>query len=197
MKKILLAASVVALLTVSCNKQNKAPESTTPSESVAAVTSGQIAFIQLDSLINHYNMYIDLRTAYEAKAQKADQELTALGRGLERDIQDYQEKVQKGLVTRSQAQTLEESLNTKQQNFVQRRDQVMGNLAEEEQVMLNQIHHAITEYVNEFNSDKRYSMILSSSAAGPVINADPSLDLTNMILEGLNKKYAASAAAKK
>ena len=71
------------------------------------------------------------------------------------------------------------------------RDQVMSELAEEEQVMLNRIHYSITEYLKEFNSDYRYKMILSSSTTGPVLNADPSLDLTQIILEGLNKKYAA------
>ena len=102
-------------------------------------------------------------------------------------MRDYQDKIQKGLVTRSQAQSIEENLNKKQQSFMQHRDQVMSELAEEEQVMLNRIHYSITEYLKEFNSDYRYKMILSSST---VLNADPSLDLTQIILEGLNKKYA-------
>ena len=77
-------------------------------------------------------------------------------------------------------------LNISLQTFSQ-----IGDRAEEEQVMLNRIHYSITEYLKEFNSDYRYKMILSSSTTGPVLNADPSLDLTQIILEGLNKKYAA------
>lgn len=191
MKKILLAASVAALLMVGCNNKNNAPGQVSGNDSVVSVSS-QVAYINLDSLIGNYKMYIDLRAAYEAKAKKADTELTSRGRSLERDIADYQEKVQKGLVTRSQAQTIEEGLNTKQQSFMQHRERVMGEMAEEEQVMLNQIQHSIIEFLKEFNSDHRYGMILSTTAAGPILNADPALDLTNVVLSGLNKKYTES-----
>lgn len=119
MKKVLLAASVVALLAVGCKTKGNAIPGTSQNDSVTSIASGQLAYINLDSLVGHYDMYLDLRAAYEEKAKKADNDLTARGRSLERDIQDYQDKVQKGLVTRSQAQTLEEGLNSKQQSFMQ------------------------------------------------------------------------------
>lgn len=53
-------------------------------------------------------MYLDLRAEYEAKAKKADAELTSKGRSLESDLKDYQNKIDKGLVTRSEAMTMPE-----------------------------------------------------------------------------------------
>ena len=189
MKRILIAVSA-ALLLAACNNKNSASTAggtvTGADSSQSAVAAGgDIAYFNIDSLVSRYDMYI-----YEQKAKKADTELPSKGRSLENDVRDYQDKIQKGLVTRSQAQSIEENLNKKQQSFMQHRDQVMSELAEEEQVMLNRIHYSITEYLKEFNSDYRYKMILSSSTTGPVLNADPSLDLTQIILEGLNKKYA-------
>ena len=194
MKRILIAVSG-ALLLAACNNKNSASTAggtvTGADSSQSTVAAGgDIAYFNIDSLVSRYDMYIDLRAAYEQKAKKADTELTSKGRSLENDVRDYQDKIQKVLVTRSQAQSIEENLNKKQQSFMQHRDQVMSELAEEEQVMLNRIHYSITEYLKEFNSDYRYKMILSSSTTGPVLNADPSLDLTQIILEGLNKKYA-------
>lgn len=90
---------------------------------------------------------------------------------------------------------MEENLNKQQQTFVEHRDKVMAEMAEEEQVMLNRIHYSITQYLKEFNSDYRFKMIVSSTGAGPVLNADPSLDLTEVLLEGLNKQYAAEKQA--
>ena len=159
-------------------------------DTVTTAASASVAYFNIDSLISKYDMYTDLRSAYEEKAKKADAELTSKGRALERGVRDYQEKVQNGLVTRAQAQGLEENLNRQQQAFVQHRDQVMGEMAEEEQVLLNQIHFSITEYLKEFNKDYRYSVILSTSTGGPIYNADPKLDITTVLLEGLNKKYA-------
>ena len=201
MIKFLLAVSAAALLAAGCNKQNNAPAAennateNAPAASSATATSGDIAYFNIDSLVNRYDMYTDLRAAYEEKAKKAENELTSKGRSLENSVRDYQEKIQKGLVTRSQAQTMEENLNKQQQTFVEHRDKVMAEMAEEEQVMLNRIHYSITQYLKEFNSDYRFKMIVSSTGAGPVLNADPSLDLTEVLLEGLNKQYAAEKQA--
>ena len=93
--------------------------------------------------------------------------------------------------------TMQENLEKKQQSFVQHRDKVMNELAEQEQVMLNKIHYNITEYLKEFNSDYRFKIILSTTSGGPVMNADPSLDITQIVLEGLNKKYAAEGTTNK
>ncbi len=61
--------------------------------------------------------------------------------------------------------TMQENLEKKQQSFVQHRDKVMNELAEQEQVMLNKIHYNITEYLKEFNSDYRFKIILSTTSA--------------------------------
>lgn len=202
MKKILFILSVVALVTVGCNKNRNAANggaqaAGTSDSSGVAITSGDIAYINIDTLISHYAMYTDLRAAYEEKVKKAETEVNAKGRSLENGMRDYQNKVEKGLVTRAQAQTMEENLNKQQQSFLQHRDKVMGELGEEEQVLMNQIHYSIMEYVKAFNSDFRFKMILSTTSGGPVVNADPSLDITAVILEGINKEYASTNKAAK
>ncbi len=189
MKNLFIAACAFALLAVSCNDKSasvQTPE--TSGETVA--TTGKIAYVRIDTLINQYNMYIDLRAAYEEKAKKADTELTSKSRSLERQVRDYQEKIQNGLVTRSQAQSIEEDLTRQQQNFIQHRDKVMGEMAEEEQVMLNQIQYSITEFIKDLNKDYQYDLILSTTGNTPILSGNPALDITSTVLEGLNKKYA-------
>lgn len=72
---------------------------------------------------------------------------------------------------------------------------MVGELAEEEQVLLNQIQYSIVEFLKEFNSDYRYGMIISTTGAGPVLHANPAFDLTKEVLAGLNKKYTQTKAA--
>ena len=55
----------------------------------------------------------------------------------------FQNKIDKGLVTRSEAATMQENLEKKQQDFLSHRDKVMSELAEEEQVMLNKIQKGL------------------------------------------------------
>lgn len=198
MKKILLAASAVALLAAAgCADKKGTSTAVSGADTVTVAASASVAYFNLDTLLTKYDMYIDMRSAYEEKVQKADAELTSKGRAWERNVRDYQEKVQNGLVTRAQAQTIEENLNKQQQAFVSHRDKVMGEMAEEEQVMLNQIQYSITEYLKEFNKDYQYGVILSTTTAGPIFNADPKLDITTVLLEGLNKKYASEKGKNK
>lgn len=191
MKKIILVATAVVLIVAGCKPKNSSEGvSAFNADSTGTVHSAQVAYINMDSLIMKYDMYINLSGAYQAKASKADSDLTSKGRSLERDVADYQNKVQNQLVTRAQAQTIEESLTKKQQAFIEQRDRVVAELNEEESVMLNQIHHSIIEFLKEYNSDYRYGVILSTNAGGPILHANPALDITKEVLAGLNKKYA-------
>lgn len=202
MKKSLIAliSAVSALLVFGLSSCGNSTNGSSDTAEVVAETlevstsdapSNTIAYIHLDSLVADYAMYIDLSAKFEEKAAKVEKELTSKGRRFEKDVADFQEKVEKGLITRSQGATMQEELQRRQQEFVQNRDAAMQEMAEEERVLLNNIQYNIIEYLKEFNADKRYGIIISTSVAGPILNADPALDITAKVLEGLNKKYAA------
>lgn len=199
MRKLLIIASLSALAFMACkggsNSTNNTGDTTAAGEFVGT-GEFSIAYVNMDSLISKFDMYKDLRAKYEEKAQKVEKELTNKGRSFERAVADYQEKVQKGLVTRSQAAQIEEDLERQQNSFISYRDNALEDLGEEEAVMMNQIQHSIVEYVKELNADKKYSMILYNTASGPIIDAVASLDITSQVLEGVNKKYTSAKPAK-
>ena len=150
----------------------------------------QVAYIRIDSLISKYDLFVDKSSELQAKAAKAENELTTKGRSLERAVADAQNKVDKGLVTRSQAAELQQQLQQQEQNFYQHRDKVQQELAEDEQVMMNNIYNNLNEFLAEFNADYRYGMIIATSGGAPVIHANPELDITAEVLKALNDKYA-------
>lgn len=155
--------------------------------------NGKIVYVQIDSIMRGYGMAIDLQEAFAKKSEKAQNELNAKGRSLEREMRDYQEKAQKGLITRFQAQDIEEGLQKKQQSVLAYRDRMMQELGEEEAVMMNRISDAIMQYVKKYNAEKKFSMIISTQGANTVLMADPSLNITDELLAGLNAEYRAQA----
>jgi len=193
MKKALIVFAAAALALAGC-KGGGAKTDVAASDSVATAGSGQIAYINLDSLTNNYDMYRDLKGAYEQKVTRLQNDLAARGRSLDKEIADFQDKVEKGLVTRATAGQMQDDLGKKQQNLMQYRDKVTGDLAEEEQVLLNRIHFSIVDFLKEYNAGFRYSMILSTTAGGPILNADPALDITKDVVKGLNRIYAENKA---
>ena len=119
----ILAVAVIVLYVLHfCGSGEKgfAPGVMSGSDSSSVVAAeGSIVYIQIDSLVNKYDMFHELRLEFEQKAKAADDDLTKRGRSFEREAKDFQEKVQKGLITRSQAEELQMKLQQKQQDFQQ------------------------------------------------------------------------------
>lgn len=168
--------------TVSATSANKKADST--KEEIA------IAFVKIDTVLNNYDMFYDMRKTLEEKQKASEAELASKTRAYERGLQDFQNKVQKGLVTRSTAQQMEQELMQEQQSILQLRDQLTYELAEEEQVMNRKLINEITEFLEEYNKDKNYKYIFSDQLYGDnILYASDSLDITDVVLEGLNKRY--------
>lgn len=149
-----------------------------------------IAFVQIDTILNNYDMFYDMRKSLEEKQKASEAELQSKTRAYEEGVKDFQEKVQKGLVTRSTAQQMERELLQEQQAIIQLRDKLTYDLAEEEQVMNRKLINEISDFLEEYNKDKNYRYILSDQLYGDnILYADDSLDITDDVLQGLNQRY--------
>lgn len=51
-----------------------------------------------------------------------------------------------------------------------------------------QLRKDIATFLKEYNSDGRFKVIISKSGDN-VLYSDPSVDITNDVIEGLNKSY--------
>ena len=193
MKKSLLILGAASLaLFCACNQN---ATTTTPSTSAAAdsiAVAGSIVYFNMDAVMEGYDMANDLNSVFETKANGIQAEIDRRGKKLEKDANDFQNKVDKGLLTTSVAQAQYQKLQEQQQSYQQYVMDKQQEMAEEQQVMMNQIANAIAEYVEEYNAEHNYAMILATAGAilsTPVVTADPKLDITDELLEGLNAAY--------
>ncbi len=193
-KSLILTLGLIALAVMGCNDKQTTAEGTTEQQGLSeheGALTGAIAYINIDTLIAHYDLAIDLGAKYTEKAQKIDAELTSKSKKLETAIASFQEKVQKVLITSSDATKENERLNQQQQELLNYRNTVLQELAEEETVMNNQIYFGITDYIKEYNADGKYDVIFTTSSSGPIISAKSALNITDEIMKGINAKYAA------
>lgn len=205
MKKTSLVVSIVLALAVVLlyilhftgvpkmeNRNNEHSES-------GEVFSGEIAiaWVNIDTILNSYNMYFDIQQELETKGRKMETDMTTRTRAFEKQMIDFQDKVQKGLVTRSTAQQMQQDLAAKEQELYQFRDELRMKFSEEEQVMLRRIQHSITEYLKIYNQEKGFQIILSSTFGGPLLYGNPSIEITKDVIEGLNEEYIKNNPKKK
>ena len=149
-----------------------------------------IAYVNIDTLYSKYNMFIDKRDEFFQKRDEKQAELQLQLKDLEKQAMDFQNQYNKGLMTRTKAQMVQQELGQKEQQLYITRDNLAMQLSEEEQVMNRQILNSILEYLKEYNTQYNYKYILSSQFGGPVLYTDNTLNITYDVLNGLNEKYA-------
>lgn len=203
MKKLLIAVAALSLGMVACNNQNNNTATAEGAEATAQ-TTGKIAYFYIDQVVAEYTFAKDKQAEFQAKYDAATKKLTTTENAIQKDynklqnkVVELQDKVNKVLITRANAEVEMQKLQAEEVkiqeriNKHQQEAQKVGNeLAEEEMVINNQIVNNVYEYVAKLNADLRYDIVLSSTTTGgPIINANPALNITAEIVEGLNAAY--------
>lgn len=202
MKKLLIAVAALALGMTACNNTNN---QTTTQSAEAAVTTGKIAYFYIDQVVAEYQFAKDKQAEFQANYEKATKKLTATESAIEKDytklqnkVVELQDKVNKVLITRANAEAEMQKLQAEEAKIQERiakhqqeAQKVSNQLAEEEMVINNQIVNSVYEYVAKLNADFSYDIVLSSTTTGgPIINANPALNITAEIISGLNAAYS-------
>ncbi|MBR6547880.1 MAG: OmpH family outer membrane protein [Bacteroidales bacterium] len=195
MKNTSLILSVISLIAVvvfgvlTLTKGGKQAEPATEEAATEAAQKGDIVYVDLDRILMEYDMANDLRSVVETKVQNIQAEVNRRGQKLEKEVAAYQEKIQKGLMTRSVAEVQGQKLQEQEIEFNNYAAQKQQEINEEQVVMMNQLGDAIQTFINKYNEEKQYAMILTNSGGAPVITADANLDITEAVLAGLNEEY--------
>ena len=198
MKQTPLILSIIALVAVAAlgiaqlTQNGNKPKPKEGEAVEATAKEGSIVWYDLDRVLNEYDMANDLRSVVETKIQSIQEEITRRGNKLQNDANKFQSDLNKGILTRSVAEQRSQKLQDQQNSFNTYAAQKEQEMAEEQQVMMNQIADAIKTFIDKFNEEHKYAMIIATQGAvlpSPVACGDPDLDITDALLSGLNSEY--------
>jgi outer membrane protein len=198
MKKLPVILSVVSFVAVlvlyilyyTGGRSHHAPGAATEKKAGEDVTVGDIVFIDIDSVLNNYQMYKDYNDEFERKAKISEAELTSKQKTYQKDVNDYQYKVQRGLITRAEDQQIQQQLYIQQQNLLKLQQDKQQELAEQEQVTVNLVLTSITEYLKDMQPKYNYRYVFANRlVGGSIFYGSTDLDITKEITQGLNEKY--------
>ena len=187
---IIALAGVIALAVAVLTRGNKKPAAVENAD--APALQGEIVYFNMDRVLAEYDMANDLRSVFETKANSINQEVTRRQNKLQKDANSFQDKVNKGLMTQSTAQVQYQKLQEQDASFQNYAAQKQQEILEEQQVMLNQISNAIKVFVDDFNAEMGYAMIIATQGDNlpmPVVAASAERDITDALIEGLNAAY--------
>ena len=190
----LALAAMATLAFTACNKQNSQAENKSESNTKAAPTSMKIAYVEVDSIMSQYKFCKDYSLILQKKGQNIQSTLASKQQALQAAAANFQQKVQQNAYTREQAEAIQAGLQ-KQSADLQGLNQRLSNEFQVEPEKYNAaLRDSLRHFLNEYNKDKKYSLILSK-AGDNLLYADKAFDITNDVVAGLNKAYKPIKAA--
>ncbi len=158
-----------------------------------AIPKGATVWVNTDSLLAHYDWYKNTKATLQAKGSKAEGELEGRMRRFETEYRSASEKAQSGALTQSQMQELQASMAQKQQALQAYKEEQGRKLMEEEKRLSEQLTKTLRTYLRKFAEERGYAYVMGYSEPGPVMYADPKLEVTAAAIEGLNQEEAEKA----
>ncbi len=188
---ILTIAVIILFVMYFSGKKSGTPALSTTTESGEQIAGFPVAYINVDSLLLKYNFSIDLNEQILKKQENARANYTQKARSLQSEAEEFQYKLQNGaFATRERAEQEQQRLMKKQQELQELDSRLTQELMEQTQAMNEQLRDTVVHYLKQYNQDKGYQIIFSNTAGSPIFLADDAYNITNEIVEYLNKRYS-------
>ena len=192
MKKYIFSALAIAAMMVSCN--NAAPKmDEQPASSDTAASGMKIAIIEVDSLMTQYTFARDYSVTLERKSNNARNTLTQKGNALQAAVNNFQQKLNNnGFQSREQAASVQNAIQRQQNDLQALQARLENELASETAKFNEALRDSLQNFLLVYNKDKKNDLILSK-AGDNILYAETKYDITQDVINGLNKRYKPAA----
>jgi outer membrane protein len=164
-------------------------------EGTGTVGGKPIVYVNTDSLLTGYEFFKDAQKAFEQKRTQLDLDLNSKGAALQREIQIFQQQAPGMIAAEAQAKQLQ--LQKRGADFEQQRQRAINDLGADEMKKNKELYDNIADYIQKYNKENGYHYVLGYSQGGGILFANPDLDVTQKIIDGLNKEYKATQSGTK
>ena len=185
MRKIFITA-LAFLAFAGCKEQKSGAE--VAEQNATEVVASDFAFVNVDYVLAESDIFKSEGVALRNKTEQTQQKWAKKEQNLQNEMAQLAEKYQKGLITTRNAQEKEQELQKRAASFQTAAQKEGQELEEETLVFQKRMNDLLMRAIQELNADKRYKMVMQSSA---LLDADESLDITDAVLAKVNELYAA------
>ncbi|MBW3468127.1 OmpH family outer membrane protein [Arthrospiribacter ruber] len=189
--KVLGVFGIAAFALSSCNPSGTSVDSNSSSSDESlelSITDLKIAYVMTDSVIAKYDFFKEKSEEITEKGRKFESELGSRARGFEQEVANFEQTANS--MTPNQARAKQEDLMKKERNLMTYRDNLMQELSADESRLYGEVYDKISDYLKEYAAENDLEMILSYTRGGAVWYSKKSLDITDDVIAGINKKHA-------
>ena len=170
---------------------------TTPAAANANAIDGKlkIAYVDLDSIQEKYQYYKEKMVEFDKKKEDADRQLNTAFQRIEEERIAFAKKGQ--AITQAEYENFQRSYQGKMQNLEEQKRNMENAISTDGVKMLEELKTKINGFLETYNKEKGYSYIFSTSNSLNVLfYKDSAYNITNEVVDGLNKAYNNSGQKK-
>lgn len=193
MKHLLRATLLLtAVATLSaCNQKPKADTSKKADKTEEKAGHAlRIAYVDLDTVQAHYDLFTDLSKQLEQKTISAQKEIQGKQRVFQEHYNALQTKYNNGqFASQTEFENAQAALQREQEAGAKREQELMGELQQHQAEGIQQVSDSVENFIKSYNKDKKYDFILMKATT---LYANPACDITPEVIKGLNARYKKS-----
>jgi len=160
-----------------------------------ATPDARIAYFYMDSVQQRFELVKEQGDRYRAEGLKLENNLK---NEMNKAQKRYQQLMAKDHTysTKAELQADEEELQGLMGKIQEMQSNSEERLARLEVEMLSRISEDIMEFLSEYNKTAGFDYIFSVQSGGQIWVGNPGLDISDAVVNGLNKRHRASKTAK-
>jgi outer membrane protein len=149
----------------------------------------KFAYVDGVKLVTGYRGMELAKKELEVKSGAWKANLDTLQRELEKSVSEYE--LTKAKLTNKERSLTEELIKAKQSQFLNYQEVVTNNLQKADQELSSKILEQVNEYIKRYGESNGLTIIFAATQYGNIAYANKELDLTEVLLKGLNEEFDA------
>lgn len=162
-------------------------------ETVAVSTCSEVmpvAYLNVDSLLANYTFAQEASERLMSKQEDARVKMNTKLRTFQNEVADFQRKLENhAFLSRERAEQEQQRLAKKEQELQELEAKLTQDIMLENQKLNQQLGDSLNTFLQEFNADGRFHIILSNTAKDNVLMASQQYDITDAVITGMNSRY--------
>jgi outer membrane protein len=146
-----------------------------------------IVYVDSNKLINNYRGMLDARKVFQQKAGGWKANIDTLTSEVQKAIMQFEKETSK--MTAKERSLSRELIQTKQKQLMEYQQAMNTQAQQEDSKMTAGVISQINAYIKKYGEAKGYTIVMAATEYGNIAYADDGLDITDEVLEGLNREY--------
>ena len=162
----------------------------TPKEFTGTPGTGEVLFMNLDTINAHYELVKILQDDIKAEMSKQEAIFANKENAFKKKYATFQENYSQGGLSQVQIENASRQLELEYQQLEANKERVFSDLQDRQATALMQIYDSIQAASYRVNAMKNASFVITYQTGSPfVLLTDPSKEITDEVLFELNKPY--------